>query len=104
MDWDKSFNPCFSGLCFGTVTCGNHQGLPHMRFNPCFSGLCFGTNIIFLIVSAPLVLILVLVDYALEPLYLQLFSNPNFSFNPCFSGLCFGTGADVEKAAMEHLF
>ena len=44
-DVRESFNPCFSGLCFGTFL-----GLVFHRFwscfNPCFSGLCFGTILV----------------------------------------------------------
>ena len=36
-----SFNPCFSGLCFGAKQDLLLQ-LLHSSFNPCFSGLCFG--------------------------------------------------------------
>ncbi len=36
-----SFNPCFSGLCFGATTLTNIL-LSLICFNPCFSGLCFG--------------------------------------------------------------
>ncbi len=39
----------------------------HLGFNPCFSGLCFGTSLLSMCTSTIIsVLILVLVDYALE--------------------------------------
>ncbi len=62
-------------------------------FNPCFSGLCFGTQRENNVVHPLDVLILVLVDYALEPINPSILFNMVECFNPCFSGLCFGTSS-----------
>ena len=38
-----SFNPCFSGMAFGTTTT-TLASTPLLCFNPCFSGMAFGTE------------------------------------------------------------
>ena len=89
---NSSFNPCFSGMAFGTRSATRRHeaggpvsilvflewplGRAPLRkrlaelesFNPCFSGMAFGT----ILVSWP-------------PL------KHHFCFNPCFSGMAFGT-------------
>ena len=69
-------------------------GMMKVSFNPCFSGLCFGTLEEHLVSkNESWVLILVLVDYALERKTITSLTAIEECFNPCFSGLCFGTGA-----------
>ena len=111
-----SFNPCFSGMAFGT-SAALTSGFPRSRsFNPCFSGMAFGT------IGAD-------VGMGQDPLFQSLFfwnglwdcanadagglmklfqslffwnglwddclSRPGGlafdGFNPCFSGMAFGT-------------
>ena len=90
----SSFNPCFSGMAFGTTVERNNTaiiarvsilvflewplGRPDQRHNP----------------SGPLVSILVFLEWPLgQNTTLKVSSTEVVSFNPCFSGMAFGTMA-----------
>ena len=62
------FNPCFSGMAFGTLAKALRVKVDILSFNPCFSGMAFGTR----------------------PRRHTEYKGPH-SFNPCFSGMAFGT-------------
>ena len=50
------------------------------------------------------VLILVLVDYALEQILHLMIYQVDFGFNPCFSGLCFGAINSITYAIFYIMF
>ena len=120
------FNPCFSGMAFGT-----QLGVPLpddvQSFNPCFSGMAFGTCAVKKLQAGipefqslffwnglwdptskagaqvpPAVSILVFLEW---PLGLRPGMSNGFrvlSFNPCFSGMAFGTERHGLKEVNRH--
>ena len=87
----RSFNPCFSGMAFGTEQAAAAYPSIIYCFNPCFSGMAFGTP------SGTS-------SRADVPMFQSLFfwnglwdhglrarARDLGGFNPCFSGMAFGT-------------
>ncbi len=100
----QSFNPCFSGMAFGT-----RSAPPSRHRQGIVSILVFLEWPLGLLACRGLfpfrsVSILVFLEWPLGPTRLSWASFHSFGFNPCFSGMAFGTRFHTIEQLSEHSF
>ena len=99
------FNPCFSGMAFGTIKASSPMVAHFSSFNPCFSGMAFGTHTRCAVCrKAEQFQSLFFWNGLWDSTSMASPLLPIPGFNPCFSGMAFGTTSSAAHLSVSPGF